>query len=136
MAEIETNVYVCGENIAGQLGINNVSTITKFKKLNNLNNIVKTRAGGLHTVCLDIKGNAYTFGCNDEFALGRKTNDENDEGCPTKLDLPEKVVDISCGDSHTVFLYASGSVAACGLIRVCVQKFVLYDTLYIRLLCQ
>ncbi|ABC74947.1 hypothetical protein [Neodiprion abietis nucleopolyhedrovirus] len=132
MAEIKTNVYVCGENIAGQLGINNVVNLTKFQKLENLNNIVKVRAGGLHTVCLDSKGNVYTFGCNDEFALGRKTNDENDEACPTRLNLPEKVVDISCGDCHTVFLYASGTVAACGLIRVFVFKIYSRINYYIR----
>ena len=34
--------------------------------------VVKIACGGLHSVVLTSDGKAYTFGCNDEGALGRK----------------------------------------------------------------
>nr|UZH98376.1 hypothetical protein NeseNPV-TR_ORF66 [Neodiprion sertifer nucleopolyhedrovirus] len=110
-------LWVCGGNIAGQLG-SKINKSKKFIKVFDLIDIVKVCCGGLHTICLDVYGNVFTFGCNDENALGRVICDI-DEHIPVKLDLPYKVIDISAGDSHSVFLYNNGSVAACGLIRVC-----------------
>ncbi len=34
--------------------------------------VYKIACGGLHSVVLTTDGKAYTFGCNDEGALGRK----------------------------------------------------------------
>ena len=34
--------------------------------------IYKIACGGLHTIILTTGGDVYTFGCNDEGALGRK----------------------------------------------------------------
>lgn len=55
----------------------------------------------------------YTFGCNDEFALGR-----DDDGDIEKVVLPEKIVQISAGDSHTAALSETGIVYAWGTFRV------------------
>ena len=35
-------------------------------------------AGGMHNVYVTEKGEVFTFGCNDEGALGRKTEEEED----------------------------------------------------------
>lgn len=56
----------------------------------------------MHTVCLLEGGDIYTFGCNDEGALGRDTNVEDSEYSPDKLETKMKFVQISAGDSHTV----------------------------------
>ena len=34
-------------------------------------------AGGMHNVYVTEKGEVFTFGCNDEGALGRKTEEED-----------------------------------------------------------
>ena len=55
----------------------------------------------------------YTFGCNDEYALGRDNDDEID-----KVDLPERCIEITAGDSHTAALSESGVVYAWGTFGV------------------
>ena len=55
----------------------------------------------------------YTFGCNDEFALGRDNDEEVD-----KVNLPEKCVDLVAGDSFTAALAETGTVFAWGTFRV------------------
>lgn len=52
----------------------------------------------MHTVALASNGSVYTWGCNDEGALGR-TGAEN---TPMKVESLPAVTDISAGDSHTI----------------------------------
>ena len=61
--------------------------------------IVKISCGGMHTAAIASSGAVYTWGCNDEFALGRDGNEE----LPALANLPIRCTDISTGDSHTVF---------------------------------
>jgi len=64
----------------------------------------------------------YTFGCNDEGALGRKVDDEDECMTPGKVDLPEKVLSVSAGDSHTAALAKDGHVFIWGTFRVSLQQ--------------
>ena len=60
----------------------------------------------------------YTFGCNDEGALGRDTSEEGSETVPGKVTLDDKVVQVSAGDSHSAALTEDGSVYIWGSFRV------------------
>ena len=60
----------------------------------------------------------YTFGCNDEGALGRDTSEEGSECTPGPVELQEKVVQVSAGDSHTAALTDDGRVFIWGSFRV------------------
>ena len=60
----------------------------------------------------------YTWGCNDEGALGRATPEEDDCMVPGKVTLEEPIVQISSGDSHTAALTRKGAVFAWGTFRV------------------
>jgi alpha-tubulin suppressor-like RCC1 family protein len=53
----------------------------------------------MHTIVLTTEGEAYTFGNNDEGALGR----EGRENIPLKVNLEEPVHMASAGDNHSVF---------------------------------
>ncbi|XP_018332312.1 regulator of chromosome condensation isoform X2 [Agrilus planipennis] len=80
--------------------------------------IVDICAGGMHTVCLTKDGKVLTFGCNDEGALGRETADKEDaEFIPGEVNLPDRVKQVSAGDSHTVALLEDGRVFAWGTFR-------------------
>ncbi len=61
----------------------------------------------------------YTWGCNDEGALGRET-EEGEEYIPQSVEKLENVtvVQISAGDSHTVALANNGDVYCWGVFRV------------------
>jgi len=103
-----------GENLSNQLGLTlDVSDRKKPQLIKELpENIIDIAAGGMHSAVLTEDGIVYTFGCNDEFALGRE-----DDGDIDKVDLPEKVVQISAGDSHTAALTETGAVYAWGTFR-------------------
>jgi regulator of chromosome condensation len=59
--------------------------------------IVQIAAGGMHTACLSKDGKVYTFGCNDEGALGRSTPEEEDYFKPGVVELDATIVQISAG---------------------------------------
>ena len=46
--------------------------------------ILCAAAGGMHNLCVGESGDVYTFGCNDEGALGRETTEEEEAFLPQK----------------------------------------------------
>ncbi|KAM6910456.1 regulator of chromosome condensation [Xenentodon cancila] len=111
-------VLALGQGDVGQLGLGEDITERKRPALVSLpEKNVQVVAGGMHTVCLGETGHVYTFGCNDEGALGRDTSEEGSETVPGKVSLDEKVVQVSAGDSHTAALTEDGSVYIWGSFR-------------------
>ena len=77
--------------------------------------IVKLLCGGMHTVALASSGAVYTWGCNDEGALGRPGMEDK----PMLVKLAERMTDVAAGDSHSIFLSTDSNKAFfCGLYRV------------------
>ena len=59
--------------------------------------------GGLHTLALSNKGKVFSWGCNDEGALGRTSQEgQNPENVPGLVHLDISVKFISAGDSHSM----------------------------------
>uniref|UniRef100_H3BDI2 Regulator of chromosome condensation 1 n=1 Tax=Latimeria chalumnae TaxID=7897 RepID=H3BDI2_LATCH len=111
-------VLALGQGSVGQLGLGEDVMERKRPALVNLpEKMVQAEAGGMHTVCVSEKGNVYTFGCNDEGALGRDTSVEGSEMSPGKVELKAKVVQVSAGDSHTAALSEDGRVYLWGSFR-------------------
>ncbi|BET02222.1 Regulator of chromosome condensation (RCC1) repeat [Nesidiocoris tenuis] len=112
-------VLVFGEGVSGQLGLTMDVTEKPLPcAVPNVVDIIDVAAGGMHTVCLTSDHKLITFGCNDEGALGRETNDEEGtEGIPGNVEIPGKIVQISAGDSHTAALLENGSVYVFGTFR-------------------
>lgn len=61
--------------------------------------IAKICCGALHTLALSDAGNVYSWGCNDDYALGCKPQKV---GTPELVQLGHKVDLISAGDSHSL----------------------------------
>jgi regulator of chromosome condensation len=112
-------VLAVGENGMTQLGLK--SSIDQRKNPQPVlipEPIIQIAAGPLHSVCLTDQNNIYTFGCNDEHALGRSDNNDNDDTDPFgEVDLSkvmnideENIVQIVAGDSHTLVLSNIGKV--------------------------
>lgn len=108
------DVLVCGQGSVGQLGLGeSVSEKTRPTLLSDVEDVVDVCAGGMHSLCLTKQGEIYSFGCNDEGALGRDTSEEGSEFTPAKvIGLPKKAIKLSCGDSHSACLLEDGSVFA------------------------
>lgn len=66
---------------------------------------------------LTANGEVWSFGCNDEGALGRDTSEEGSEYEAQKVNLPNECLRITAGDSHSAFLLKDGRVFACGSFR-------------------
>ncbi|XP_075243509.1 regulator of chromosome condensation-like [Convolutriloba macropyga] len=119
-SEREAMALACGQGDTGQLGLGETVTERKrFQPIKVDEKLVQIVCGGMHTVGLTIKGDVYTFGCNDESALGRKTEEEEENFKPTIVEIPTlaKIVQITAGDSHSAALDDKGSVFIWGIFR-------------------
>jgi hypothetical protein len=88
-------------------------------------NVIQVAAGGLHSAALTEDGAVYTWGCNDDYALGRDgITDENlhfvkpiaQEQSFAPKDQGQ-IVGIDAGDSHTLFLSLHGNVYQAGMYK-------------------
>ncbi|KAJ0000248.1 hypothetical protein NQD34_012090 [Periophthalmus magnuspinnatus] len=111
-------VLVLGQGDVGQLGLGEDIMERKKPAFVTLpEQMVQVVAGGMHSVCLSNTGHVYTFGCNDEGALGRDTSEEGSETVPGKVELEQKVLQVSAGDSHSAALTEEGVVYVWGSFR-------------------
>lgn len=72
----------------------------------------------------------FTFGCNDEGALGRDTSEEDSDTVPGLVEGLSNVVQVSAGDSHTAALTEDGRVFAWGNFRVPCLKSCYFMTVF------
>lgn len=108
----------CGKNEVGQLGLGEeVAEKLRPVQIPGCTNCVDISAGGMHSLYLDASGVVYSFGCNDEGALGRDTSAEGSEYEIAAVELPGPVVRMSTGDSHSAVLLEDGRCFAWGSFR-------------------
>lgn len=116
-------VLSVGEGDTGQLGLGpDIMEKAKPGKVTLPDDVVQVCAGGMHTLCLTAQGQVYSFGCNDEGALGRITADEDECMEPGEVALDCKVVQLSAGDSHSAAITEDGKVFAWGTFRDCTGR--------------
>jgi len=77
--------------------------------------VVKIAVGSQHSAAITTTGQCYTWGNNDNGALGRTGIEDK----PLVVDeLPIRITDVSCGDCHSVFYSTERNEAYfCGLYR-------------------
>jgi hypothetical protein len=116
---------VCGTGDAGQLGLGEDIVERKLPApvktlISQGVKIVDIAAGGMHTVALDDEGQLWSWGCNDQYALGRSSKE--DEGyIPNRMEVADegvRFVKVACADSMTIALSETGTVYTCGTFRV------------------
>lgn len=118
-----------GQNSMGQCGLGmNISERKKPALCKNLPEgtlVQDIAAGGVHTAIVTQDGEVYTFGCNDEGALGRTCNATDElekdevEALPGRAEGLDdvKIVEVSAGDSHTFARTKDGDVYGTGCFR-------------------
>lgn len=145
------NVYVCGEGSSGELGLGTAKNVIDVKRprLNQLLaadkvGVVQIAVGGMHCVALTHDNKIFTWGVNDQGALGRDTaweggykdiednsdsDDDDDSGLnplestPTAIPasaFPEGTafVEVAAADSSSFALTDDGQVYGWGTFRV------------------
>jgi regulator of chromosome condensation len=114
----EQNQLVFGDDTCGELGLKKIGISKREPTRVPINVIKQVACGPMHTLSLDQSGKIYSYGCNDEGALGRITNgDETLEATPTAIELDGEVVKISAGDSHGAALTSTNQVFIWGNFR-------------------
>lgn len=99
-------VYTYGSGECDQLGLGDEGVLESRipRKLNIFNTSIHTKVykivcGGLHTLVLTTYGQIYSWGCNDDGALGRPGS----ENTPLLVDgIKIPVNELSAGDSHSI----------------------------------
>ncbi|CAH0489716.1 unnamed protein product [Peronospora farinosa] len=115
-------VLTFGSGDCGQLGhgVDEEDLMVLYPRvvssLSNLK-IVRVTCGGLHSAAVTAAGEVYTWGCNDDGAIGR----DGDENVPNKVDGfgPQEAmaVQIVGGDCHTTVVTLAGKVYTWGCYR-------------------
>jgi len=113
-------LYVFGSNPFGQLGFE--CEQRKFPAVIPALGDIKVATvacGAIHTLVLTEEGKLYSFGCNDDGALGRQTEEEEDAIKPGLVTIPgdAKVRQISAGDSHSLALTELGEIYVWGTYK-------------------
>ena len=120
--------FVFGTGDAGQLGMGeDLVELTRPRLLDtipgvNAASVIKICCGGMHTLAVCQGGLMYSWGVNDEGALGRVTRKgaADEESKPGLVTLPSNaggVVDVSSGDSHVAVVTSTGAIVAWGCFR-------------------
>jgi alpha-tubulin suppressor-like RCC1 family protein len=85
---------------------------------------IQVAAGGLHSLALAIDGKVYSWGCNDDGALGRDTEGDLAESTATLIDSSNmdadgqgQVTEIRAGDSHSIYKTRNGDVYQSGMYK-------------------
>ena len=105
--------YYAGYSV--NINANNLEYNINYSLLIN-NNVkyIKIRAGNNFGLLLDDSNNIYSFGDNNLSQLGRIVSEPyynyNIIGKITEIPINSKIIDISCGYSHSAILYEDGSV--------------------------
>lgn len=141
------SLMTCGTDSTGELGLKTVGLEKRRPVLvpGVIESVSLIAAGAMHTVAVTAGGcKIYTFGCNDELALGRKTapangdapstdpdatvliNEDVPEAVPTSFQLANKIVKVTAGDSHTAALTEFGCLYAWGCFRVSILFLVMF----------
>lgn len=108
------NVYATGAGENGRLGNGGTDNIC-VPKLINIQNVIDISCGSVHSCFLTDDKNIYTVGSKYYNGIG-----DNDILVPTKIELNEKIISISCGTGgyHTLALTNKGEVFSWGHNRV------------------
>lgn len=115
----KSHVYVFGSGDCGQLGLGEQVDLLPRPQLHPYfedKSIVAIAAGGLHTLALSSTGIVYSWGCNDEKALGHTAP----EFAVAQVGGPlqgQMVIQIAAGDSISAALTSEGRIYSWGTFR-------------------
>ena len=110
-------VYVCGDNSMGQLGVGDREPRRTPRLLPRLQqeSVIQVACGKFHSLALTQESVVYAWGCNEQGQLGTENRD-NSCVCPNPVVALHSlfIAQISAGASHSFALTSSGSLFSWG----------------------
>jgi alpha-tubulin suppressor-like RCC1 family protein len=115
-----SNVYSCGNNTSGQLGMGPSDTTNRYVptliSTTYLTNVIQVSAGSDHSLFLKSDGTVYACGNNGYGQLGMDVSDITNRYVPTLISTTylTNMIQVSAGTNHSLFLKSDRTVYACG----------------------
>jgi len=107
-------VYGAGSNERGQLGLGDNIEYSSLEEIEGTGKIVAISAGDEHSLFLDADGKVYATGNNEYGQLGLGDNVERSSPEEIEIEGAGKIVAISGGKFHSLFLDEDGKVYSTG----------------------
>ena len=108
--DLEGNVWVCGWNNYGELGLKHTQTVYEPTRVADLPAIVDISAGYLHSLFLDVDGKVWSCGYNLSGQLGRSERPDSPE---TIADIPP-ITEIEGTYRSSYLIDQDGRLWVCG----------------------
>ena len=110
--KFDGEVYSCGDNTYGELGLGNNIIPPKPCIIPNLSNIIQFSCGRFHSLFLDIDGNVFSVGGNEFGCLG--IGNTSDQSVPLQIKNIPFIKLISCVNESSYLLDIDGFVWSFG----------------------
>ena len=108
------DLYSFGCNDCGQLGLGNTENYFSPKKIETITDIQFVECGSTFSFCKSNNNEIFCWGSNSKSQLG--IGNTINQHLPYKcIDYPDNVVNIKCGDNHTLVLTSNQEVFSCGI---------------------
>lgn len=109
-------VLTWGKGLRGQLGNASLESPEHPQIVSSLveKTISKVAAGGWHSFALTADGEAYAWGWNLFGQTGHEDKPENQIIYEPRLVNLANVVDVACGNRHSILLTKDGTIYGCG----------------------
>ena len=109
----EGEVYSFGNGRNGKLGLGNLQKYCSPQKIEILKNVNFVKCGSDFSICITDEDEMFCWGNNSQGQLGITQGDI--VLIPTKcVNKPDNIVDVKCGDRHTLVLTLDMEVYSCG----------------------
>ena len=98
--DYNNDIWICGRNNHGQLGLGYKDERNQFTKISDFK-VQQASVGREHSTFIDLNNNIWTFGHGQYGQLG--LNDDENRNVPTQI-LNLKAKEISAGDNYTILI--------------------------------
>ncbi|XP_067244112.1 retinitis pigmentosa GTPase regulator b isoform X1 [Chanodichthys erythropterus] len=105
----DCRLYMWGDNSEGQIGLGKESNALTPQEVSVGKRVSWVSCGYYHSAFVTVDGALFTFGEKDSGKLGLSTEKLANHKVPQQVtNIPDKVVQVSCGGGHTVALTEHG----------------------------
>ena len=109
----DKELFSFGDNAYGQLGLGDNYFRISPCKVESIKDIEFVEIGCDFSFCKTMNGEFYCWGANDKGQLG--IGNKDDQFIPYRcFHFPPDIVDLKCGEKHTLMLLANQTVKSCG----------------------